>query len=232
VAASGIKIAHLSDLHARSGVRPRRVEQAIEMINAAGADLVALTGDYVCLSARPIRTLARALARLRAPVYATLGNHDHWSGAHRIRAALSDAGIHVLTNQHQRLRLSGCELNLVGLDWGCRPEQASAAFEDVPAGATAVVLSHDPRSADFIHRHRPALILSGHTHGGQIYFHRLTPYVSARMGAKYLSGFFDVHGTVLYVNRGLGASVPLRFRAPVEVTLLTLQAAPPVADAA
>ncbi len=88
------------------------------------------------------------------------------------------------------------------------------------------MLSHDPRSADFLHHYHPALILSGHTHGGQIYFKKLTPFLTRRAGIKYLSGLFDVHGSVLYVNRGIGASVPLRFRAPREVAQLTLRSAP------
>ncbi len=94
--------------------------------------------------------------------------------------------------------------------------------------ASRVVLSHDPRSADFLHHYRPALILSGHTHGGQIYFKKLTPFLSRKAGAKYLSGFFDVHGSVLYVTRGIGASVPVRFRAPREVAHLTLRSSPAI----
>jgi predicted MPP superfamily phosphohydrolase len=100
------------------------------------------------------------------------------------------------------------------------------AFSGVPSDATTVVLSHDPQSADFLHRYEPALILSGHTHGGQIFVKGVTPYLMKKLGkARYLNGFFEVNGSVLFVNRGLGATVPIRFRMPSEVAVLTLQSA-------
>jgi len=220
----GVRIAQLSDIHVRTGVRPRRLEAAVELVNAARPDLVVLTGDYVCMSPRPLPMLTAALKRLTAPAYATLGNHDHWSDAPKVRAALAAAGITVLTNEHRALKVRGARLHLVGVDDSItRHHDPLAAFAGVPKGATSVVLSHDPKSADWLHPFDPALILSGHTHGGQVFFRRLTPMVARRVGIKYLSGFFDVGGSVLFVNRGLGASVPLRFRAPTEVACLTLR---------
>jgi uncharacterized protein len=222
----GVRIAQLSDIHVRTGVRPRRLEQAVALVNAARPDLVALTGDYVCMSPRPLPMLTAALRQLKVPAFATLGNHDHWSGAPRVRAALADAGVTVLTNEHRQLSLRGERLHLVGVDDSVtRHHDPARAFEGVPEGATAIVLSHDPKSADVLHRWGPALILSGHTHGGQLFFNRLTPFLAARAGMKYIAGFFEVNGAVLFVNRGLGAAVPVRYRAPHEVALLTLRSA-------
>jgi uncharacterized protein len=221
---SGLRIGQLSDIHVRTGVRPRRLEMAVEMLNALKPDLVVLTGDYVCMSARPLPHLTAALRHLQAPAYATLGNHDHWCDARKVRLALERAGIDVLTNEHRAVRTRGGLLHLVGVDDAItRHHDPEAAFAGVPESATRVVLSHDPASADFLHRYGPALILSGHTHGGQVFFKRLTPFLSAKVGIKYLSGFFHIHGSVLYVNRGLGATLPLRFRAPMEVAHLTLR---------
>lgn len=222
----GVRIAHLSDLHVRTGVKPRRLYKAIELINELAPQLVALTGDYVCLSARPARQLTAALRELTVPAFATLGNHDHWSGAAKVRAALEAAGVQVLTNEHRVLGLKQGALHVVGVDDSVTGHQdPQAAFDGVPQGATSVVLSHDPKSADWLSPYRPALILSGHTHGGQIYFDRLTPYMARRVGMRYLHGFFEVDGAVLYVNRGLGAIVPLRYRSPVELACLTLRSA-------
>jgi predicted MPP superfamily phosphohydrolase len=171
-----------------------------------------------------VKQLTRALKALKRPAYAVLGNHDHWSDAPKIRAALADAGVEVLTNEHRVLTHAGQALHLVGIDDSVtKHDDADAAFAGVPDGATSVVLSHDPKSADWIHRFRPTLILSGHTHGGQFFVPKITDAISDRLGMKYLSGFFGVEGAVLYVNRGLGASIPLRFRAPVEVAQLTLR---------
>lgn len=219
-----MRLGHLSDLHVRTGVRPARVWKAIELLNAAKPDLVLLTGDYVCFSPKPLWRLTEALAEIEAPAFATLGNHDHWSDAQKVREALDAAGVTVLTNAHRAVEIRGGVLHLVGVDDSITDHHdPERAFAGLPANATEVVLSHDPNSADFLGRHNPALILSGHTHGGQIYFRRLTPRLAARTGVKYLSGLFDVDGATLFVNRGLGATVPVRFRAPPEVALLTLR---------
>ena len=149
-------------------------------------------------------------------------------GAYRelVRRALADSGVEVLTNEHRVIDAGDEKLHLVGVDDSVtRHDDPEAAFRGVPPDATTVVLSHDPKSADRLSKWNPALILSGHTHGGQLYFDKLTPFMAARVGAKYLSGFFEVNGSLLYVTRGLGASVPVRFRAPTEIALLTLRSA-------
>jgi len=232
-ALDGVRIGQISDIHVRTGVVPRRLHQAVEVMNALRPDFVVLTGDYVCLSPRPLPALTEALKALKVPAYATLGNHDHWSDAKKVRRALADAGVDVLTNEHRVLRVRDGRLHLVGVDDSVtRHHDPEAAFKGVPEGATRVVLSHDPKSADFLHRYGPALILSGHTHGGQVFFRKLTPYISERIGIKYLAGFFDVHGAKLYVTRGLGASLPVRYRAPMEVAHLTLRSGAAQAEAA
>jgi predicted MPP superfamily phosphohydrolase len=222
----GLRIAHLSDLHVRTGIKPRRLHRAVEIINALRPDMVVLTGDYVCYSPRPVRMLTEALRALEVPAYAVLGNHDHWSGAPQVRQALGEAGVDVLTNESRRVHVrGGGTLHLVGVD-DCitHHHDPDAAFADVPEGASTVVLSHDPRSADFLHTYRPGLVLSGHTHGGQFFFKRLTPLVWRKtMGVRYLTGFYDVEGTRLFVNRGFGAAIPVRVNARAEVTLLTLR---------
>jgi predicted MPP superfamily phosphohydrolase len=220
----GVRIAQLSDIHVRSGVYPKRLHAAVEQVNAARPDLVVLTGDYVCLSPKPLPMLTEALRRLEVPAFATLGNHDHWSDAKAVRKALFDAGVDVLTNEHRRLEIRGGELHLVGVDDSVtKHHDPERAFAGVPQGATRVVLSHDPGSADFLARHDPALILSGHTHGGQVFFRKVTERLAQKVGIKYLAGFFEVDGAVLYVNRGLGAGIPVRSGAPEEVACLTLR---------
>lgn len=222
----GVRIGHLSDLHVRAGLKPRRLHQAVELLNELRPDLVALTGDYVCRSPRPLPELTAALRKLGAPAYAVLGNHDHWSDAPAVRRALERAGVEVLQNEHRVVRAGKAAIHLVGVDDSVTGhDDPERAFDGVPPGATCVTLSHDPKSADHLHAFNPALILSGHTHGGQVFIRKITPFISRRVGLKYLAGFFEVNGAVLYVNRGLGASVPIRFRAPCEVSHLTLRSA-------
>jgi len=220
----GLRIVHISDVHVRTGIKPRHLHRAVELANALRPDLVMLTGDYVCFSPRPAPRLTEALRHLDAPAFATLGNHDHWSGATEIRHALERAGVDVLVNEHRAVKVGDAQVHIVGIDDSITGNHdPDRAFDGVPEDATRVVLAHDPNFADSLVPYRPALVLSGHTHGGQVYFRRLTPYVSQRMGVKYLAGFFEVDGAVLYVNRGLGASVPVRVGAPAEVAHLTLR---------
>lgn len=222
----GIRIGHLSDIHVRTGVKPRRLHLAVEMMNALKPDVVLLTGDYVCFSPRPLPALTSALKELKVPAFATLGNHDHWSGAPQVRRALSDAGVDVLTNEHRTLQINGGTFHIVGVDDSVtKNHDPVRAFSRVPEHGTRIVMAHDPSFADSLLPWRPALILSGHTHGGQVFIKRLTPYLSAKVGVKYLSGFFELDGSVLYVSRGLGASLPVRFRAPMEISQLTLRSA-------
>jgi len=224
--ADGVRIGQISDVHARAGVRPRRLEHAVRMMNALRPDFVVLTGDYVCVTARPAALLTLALSRLEVPAYAILGNHDHWSGAGQVASALERAGVDVLRNEHRAVPTALGSLFLVGVDDSVTGHQdPERAFRGVPPEATCVVLSHDPRSVSFLAAYRPALILSGHTHGGQVVLPRVTPFMAARIGYRHLAGLYEVDGALLYVSRGLGAALPLRFRSPPEVAELTLRAA-------
>jgi predicted MPP superfamily phosphohydrolase len=222
----GVRLVHLSDIHAAGPLRPRRLHRAVELANALRPHAVLLTGDYVCASARPAALIADALGRLEVPAWATLGNHDHWSGAARVAAALESAGVRVLRNAHDALLLQGAPLHLIGVDdhrtGHADPE---AAFAGVGPAGTRVVLTHDPNAADALAGRGAALVLAGHTHGGQIRLPGVTAGIARRIGIKYLSGFFELGPTLLYVNRGLGAAVPLRIAAPMEVALLTLRRA-------
>lgn len=230
-ALDGVRIAHLSDIHVSTGMKPRRLHRAVEMVNALRPDFVVLTGDYVCFSPRPLPKLTEALKRLEVPAFATLGNHDHWSGADEVRRALAVAGVHVLTNEHRVLDVRGGQIQLVGIDDSVtRNHDPERAFRGLPEGGTRIVLAHDPAFADHLSRYRPTLVLSGHTHGGQIHMGPLTTYLSKKVGAKYLHGFFELDGTILYVSRGLGHSLPLRFRAPMEVAQHTLRSPAVVAQ--
>ncbi|MHB1843500.1 MAG: metallophosphoesterase [Deltaproteobacteria bacterium] len=223
---AGARIAHLSDIHVSALTRPRLLERAVARVAEAGAELALLTGDYVCLSQRPLPGLSVALGRLCIPALATLGNHDHWAGADAVSAALSLARITVLRNEHRTIRLRGAPLHIVGIDDGStRHADAQLAFEGVPEAGLCIALTHDPRQADDVAPRGASLILAGHTHGGQVNVPVVTRRILRRRGFDYVSGEYQIGPALLYVSRGLGASVPLRLRAPSEIAILTLRAA-------
>ncbi|MBI3724048.1 metallophosphoesterase [bacterium] len=226
----GITIAHVTDLHVGKGERTtRRVRKAVEILNRLKPDLVCLTGDYVRYSHRALPLLAEALRGFCCPVFATRGNHDHWLDAEGVVAALHLAGIDVLTNEHRTIDLRGSPFHVIGIDDRLtRHDDPELAFSRVPDGGTRLVLSHIAEVADEIGSRGGALVLSGHTHGGQVNVPGITSRIFRNMGRHYMSGFYRVGGQVLYVNKGLGHSVPIRIAAPTEVAVFVLRAAPPV----
>ncbi|HUB09973.1 MAG TPA: metallophosphoesterase [Myxococcales bacterium] len=224
---AGVRLAHLSDVHVSALAQPRLLWRAVERVAQSGAELVLLTGDYVCASLKALPRLTEALRAIAVPSIATLGNHDHWAGASEVAAALTAAGVRVLQNQHLTLELRGAPLHVIGLDDGTtRHADPVRAFEGVPDAGFRVALTHDPRQADRVAPRGADLILAGHTHGGQIDVPGLTRRLMRRRGFHYLGGEYRVGSSLLYVSRGLGASIPLRVRAPSEVAVLTLRVAP------
>lgn len=204
----GVRIAHLSDVHVGRMTPEGHVRHAVELANRAGADLIALTGDYVNWSRREIPLMEEQLAGLRATrVMVTLGNHDYFTSARRIAEAMRRNGYDVLRNQHSRVMVNGAPLHIVGIDDPVtRHHDVDASFAGVPEGGTRVVLCHCPEQADTIIERGAHLVLSGHTHGGQIYFHGITDRVIRRMGRRYRAGFYKVEDGWLYVSAGVGFS--------------------------
>jgi uncharacterized protein len=227
-AMEGAVVAHLTDIHFGLWVREHHLAPIVDAVNALKPDVVALTGDYVGYRAEPALACARVLGGLRAPVFATLGNHDHWAGGDAVAAHFSAAGITVLRNEWRAVKIAGEALYVVGLDdMHTKNHDADRAFKHLPAEGPVVFLSHIPEGADLPHARRAHLILSGHTHGGQVHVPRLTPYIFKRAGMRYLGGDYQLeHGGRLYVSRGIGAAAfPLRFRARPEVGVFVLRRA-------
>lgn len=220
---AGVRIAHLSDIHVSALAQPRLLWRALDHVARSGAEIALLTGDYVCASLRALPKLTAALKALSMPSVATLGNHDHWAGAAEVAAALTAAGVRVLQNQHVTLEIRGAPLHVIGLDDGAtRHADAERAFQGVPERGLRVALTHDPRQADRVAPRGAHLILAGHTHGGQVDVPGLTKRLMRRRGFQYVGGEYRLGNALLYVNRGLGATIPVRLRVPSELALLTL----------
>ena len=205
----------------------RKILRAVERAQAARPDLVLLTGDFVCYSKRFVGKLGEIIRGIRAPVYSVLGNHDYWVDGEGVRRALEKNGYSVLRNGHSEITLRGEPLTVVGIDDAItRHADVRRAFRGVKREGSQIMLTHVPSLADRAAELGRGLILAGHTHGGHVNIPRVTARIAARLGNRYLAGFFDVGGSKLYVNRGIGSSsVPIRAGAPSEVAVLTLRAA-------
>jgi predicted MPP superfamily phosphohydrolase len=233
-----LAIAVISDTHVGSPhVDARRMAAVVERTNALHPDLVVLLGDYAG-SHEPaserqeaerseILTGVAAFARLQAPlgVAAVLGNHDSWYGLGPIVRALEAARVTVLWNQHVVKDRPGGKFVIAGL---ADDDTGNPDFEGALANAPAIdtiVISHSPDP--FLDMPAaPALMLAGHTHCGQVSVPLLgRPITPTRSGQRYACGRTDEGGGILYTTAGIGTSLlPVRFRNPPEIVLLTLRA--------
>jgi predicted MPP superfamily phosphohydrolase len=204
-----MRIVHLTDLHLGLGTRPSIVDEAVAEVRAARPDLVALTGDYVNVSLTHLHRLSRLVAALPRPCFATLGNHDHWSGVEGIAAALEEAGATVLRNESVELEVRGVALSVVGVDDGLtRHDDVPAAFCGVPEPSRALVLTHYPATAERVAELGAALVLAGHTHGVFSKAPRVEKLSRRIEQGRYFHGLYRVGRTTLHVSAGIGSTVP------------------------
>ncbi|MBC7910259.1 MAG: metallophosphoesterase [Pyrinomonadaceae bacterium] len=224
----GLRIVQLSDIHHSPFTGRSQIMHAIETANSLEPDIIALTGDYVSHDPSYASPCAEMLGRLRARhgVYAVLGNHDHWTDAALITDLFRLAGIQVLVNEGMRFELGGASFWLAGVD------DTMVGLEDLPlalAGSRAdemkLLLAHNPIILRRAARAGVDLVLSGHTHGGQITW-RSEKSASGRPRRRILRGLGRRGQTQIYVTRGLGTVVlPVRYGCPPEVSLLELRCA-------
>ena len=238
----GLKILHVSDLHV--GRSTDRIARFIRRAAAIEADVVALTGDFIA-GPEGIPRIAEVLRPLtrRHTVVGVLGNHEHrfhtprWlpAGSWRTRhlldgpemaSLLADAGVEMLVNDSGTVEVGGRKVTFVGIDDMLgRHDDWQAALDGVDTPGSVVLLSHTPDAHAKASDLGIPLMLSGHTHGGQIRIGWLTPTTGTRYPLERPSGLMRKGGTVLHLSPGLGTTaVPLRFFARPEVTLLELSA--------
>lgn len=232
-----IRVAHLTDLHVGK-VTPLAVqEEAVFRTNTEKPDLVVMTGDFVCHSQKYFDELAYIVSALQAPVACVLGNHDYWSGGEEVAQALRRAGAIVLRNASTLIQVKHQTLQLVGLDdaytgHADRERAVKGLRHDLPT----LGLSHIAEEADALWNAGVPLVLSGHTHAGQITLARLHELALGHLvGHRYVHGLYgnrrhqQHQAGAVYVGAGLGAAVmPFRIgeRAQPEITIFELGQSP------
>lgn len=236
----GLRIAQLSDIHLDEFTEPFFLHDAVKKINQLHPDMVFLTGDFVTEGVRG-RTLevesawqcAAILKELECrQLFAVLGNHDVLVSPKKVTDALVESGITVLRNAYLPLERASGRIWLAGLDDPLEghpnPDLAIPASIRNQPDEPVVLMCHAP---DYVRElltlaagQAVSLMLSGHTHGGQVRLPVLGATFLPKLGRIYIEGFFRLGGLQLYVNRGLGTvNLPLRFDCPPEITLFTLR---------
>lgn len=221
-ALAGVRIGLITDVHRSRWVSSDDVARAVAALMAERPDLIVLGGDYVTWGDRGyVQPSAEALAPLSAPhgVFGILGNHDD---DHDMPAALAARGVHMLKDARTVVQIKGERVDVVGIRFWTRRESDVAS---VLRGATGfpLLLAHDPRRLTEAAALKVPLVLSGHTHGGQV----VLPAIGAIAAQKFpvVAGIGRRDQTTMFVSRGVGTVyVPVRVNCPPEVALLTLSA--------
>lgn len=225
---SGLRVALLSDLHVGSlHWDIPRLAELVQRTNAEQPDLILLAGDYLHTPRVPIEPIAAELGKLRAPlgVLAVLGNHDWWNDGPKTRAALEARGVRVLDDEALRIDTPRGSFCVLGLrDEYVRQRSAAQELDLALPGLPLLVLVHEPDVFADLDQ-RALLTMAGHTHGGQVDLPLLGRLiVPSRFGSRYAAGEIVDNGRMLFVTTGVGTSIiPVRFRVPPEIALLTLR---------
>jgi predicted MPP superfamily phosphohydrolase len=226
---AGCRVALLTDLHHSPFNGIEFIRHAVATTNGLNPDLVALGGDFIQWGDfRYAGPYFRALRELRARwgVYAVAGNHDHvHDGAQAVRRAMHENGIIDVNNAGRRLKARGHRLRVAGVDdFQHGRQDLPAALGDATQEDPCILLSHNPDHAEKLTDRRVGLVLSGHMHGGQIVIPGLGYHcIPSRYGLKYLEGLVQAPCAQVFVSRGLGTVIlPVRFRCPPEINLITL----------
>lgn len=218
-----LRIIQLSDVHIGNATGKDFVEGIVRRINALNPDMVVITGDLIDNTPDKIYSDARGLQNLRSKygTYFCFGNHEYFHNASAIGKMLENLGIKVL--EDESVKVAG--LNLVGLRdlvakrFGYKYEPLKA-FKNIDPSLPTIVLSHQPKQIKEFEQFAPELVLSGHTHGGQIF-----PFgLLVKLDQPYLSGLHQHNEkTQIYVSNGTGFwGPPIRFLAPSEITVIEL----------
>ena len=226
-----LTILHLSDFHADT--RNARLMALLHDAVDEPADIAVVTGDFV-RSPADIAAVSQILNRIQAPlgVFAVLGNHDHQDRqrprpalARAIRRMLDQSGVVEVANRGVRFERDGGALWLAGVDDPhTRHDNLPQALAQKPAGLPIILLSHSPDIVPKACKAGIALVLSGHTHGGQVRLPFVgTPVTHTRVHHPKAAGLWRAGDTWVNVSNGLGFFVQLRFQSPPEVVRLTLR---------
>lgn len=222
-ALDGLRVGLITDLHHSDMVPASDIAHAVALMKAEQPDVIVLGGDYVTWGDRQfVVPCSEALAGLTAPfgVYGVVGNHDD---DRDMPAALTAHGYEMLRDARTTVRMRGEKVDIIGVRYWTR---RARDIERLTRGAqpTMILLAHDPRRLDEAVDLKIPLVLSGHTHGGQV----VLPGVGAVAARKFpvIAGSGRRGNSSIFVSRGVGTVyVPYRLNCPPDVSVITLKSA-------
>lgn len=241
---SGYKIVHISDFHLGTFDRsPKVLQRFVDNINAQNPDLICFTGDLVTIGESELAPHIETLRKLHAKdgIASVFGNHDlliynkispekRAEGVQNLELAVREKlGWRLLRNEHFCIERNGEKITIVGVD---NSSQRNQGFRTTNSGdlqkamhnsdGFRILLTHDPSHwrAEVVGKTDIPLTLSGHTHAAQIRFFGWTP---AAWVFSETDGIYRAENQTLYINVGLGCTMPIRINCPAEITVITLK---------
>jgi predicted MPP superfamily phosphohydrolase len=222
----GLTIAHVSDVHVGKYTKGRVLEEIVEKVNAMSADLVVFSGDLIDFSMKDLPRGIEMIKALRGKfgLFMCEGNHDLFEDPQGFERQVKDAGLNLLLNENQIVRIRGQALQIVGIRWSSGALVMRDLYAAMPRrrdDVFPILVAHHPHAFDAADERGIPLTLAGHTHGGQL---MLTRHAGAGpMLFRYWSGLYRKDsGASLVVSNGVGNWFPLRVGAPAEIVKLRL----------
>ena len=223
------RIVQLTDIHVGRIIRRDFIQHLVDRTNALQPDMVVITGDLIDLPVADILDDLQPLRELQSPAYFILGNHEYFHGAQAALREVAKLGIRPLTNESLQIETGDSGFQLVGVNdligerMGELPPDFEAAFRGVDPARPTIVLAHQPKSIERVADYRCDLMISGHTHGGQIF-----PFgFLVMIDQPYLAGLHrHREDQQIFVSRGTGFwGPPLRVLAPSEISQIVIRSA-------
>jgi uncharacterized protein len=230
----GLQVALVSDIHAGPYMDKAQMDGYVRVVNGLKPDIILLPGDFVNNKTEEIEPLCEAFQHLRADygVYGCLGNHDYFDDEDKISNEIRLCGVDLLRDANTIIHPRGEAFSVIGVEDIHPTEEFDPHFKKAVTGLKRktphILMCHKPYYLENAAQWGVNLVVSGHTHGGQIVFARIfdTVLSPATLISEYIEGLYSIDATQMYVTRGIGmVGVPVRWNCPPEVTLLTLKSA-------
>lgn len=228
----GMTIALLSDIHSSINMRKEDMTEYVAIANALQCDMALVTGDLVNSQTEEAYPFAEAFSDLSAPlgVYGVMGNHDFFApDPDLVAKVIDDCGVKLLRNDKVVIEKNGGKLYLIGVDDVGNPARAEERFATAigyaPLQIPKLLMVHRPYFLQQAADRDIDLVLSGHTHGGQVVLASFGNVIiaPASLASRYVWGKYHLGNTQMYVNRGIGTvALPIRLNCPPEITRITL----------
>ncbi len=243
----GTTVTLISDIHSGPYMDENLIREYTDVVNDLKSDFIMIPGDFTNSNRMEVHPLAKAFKDLKASkgIFGTLGNHDFFSDGEYVSKVLSDeTPVKLLRNQSELISINGKDLCIIGCD---DTRQSGSVFDPVLMGyldaaydlaeikakeknlelskIPKITLFHKPYFFEEMNNKKSDLILSGHTHGGQVVLAKFGNLNLSFAGAvsKYISGLYESGNSKMYVSRGIGSvGLPIRFNCKPEITKITL----------